>query len=182
MAIILHDIGKLQTCTMTDDGKITFLGHENASSSIARKELQKLRFSNDEIEYIDSLIKYHMMIHTIEMNDERNRYDALAELYIRLRENADLLIDIITFAKLDDNDKMNDYQGLIDIVVSFETMPRLIAGNDVISYPDWIKGDLIKRMRYLQLSKGLGKQELLKYMKSEEHNIRENRKDENHDN
>lgn len=56
LAGYLHDIGKPRT--KSEDG--SFIGHEKVSSDLAKDELLYLRFSNREIEYITTLLRYHM--------------------------------------------------------------------------------------------------------------------------
>jgi tRNA nucleotidyltransferase/poly(A) polymerase len=56
LAGYLHDVGK--PISYTEDGK--FLGHEIAGAEIITRELQVLRFSNEEIAKISNLVKVHM--------------------------------------------------------------------------------------------------------------------------
>lgn len=56
LAGYLHDVGKPEA--WTDDGR--FIGHERVGAEIVRSELVRLRFSLDEIEKIEGLIRTHM--------------------------------------------------------------------------------------------------------------------------
>ena len=56
----LHDCGKSEAYQCTDEGEISFIGHEDVGSRITRRELKNLTFSNDEIDYISNMVKFHM--------------------------------------------------------------------------------------------------------------------------
>lgn len=60
MAALLHDIGKIKTQTISDDGEIHFLGHERASAEMAKNLLRHLKYSNDFIDKVAFLILHHM--------------------------------------------------------------------------------------------------------------------------
>lgn len=60
MAALLHDIGKIETRSVTEDGNIHFLGHEKASVGIATAILRRLKFSNSFIDEVAFLIGHHM--------------------------------------------------------------------------------------------------------------------------
>ncbi|MCX8123641.1 MAG: CCA tRNA nucleotidyltransferase [Spirochaetes bacterium] len=69
MAALLHDIGKIKTRREGSDGDYTFYNHEVISSTIARKIMRRLKFSNDEIEYVCNLIVNHMFHYTPDWTD-----------------------------------------------------------------------------------------------------------------
>ena len=62
--MLLHDIGKPATFTPPDPAKpgdrIRFNGHVEVGITIARKILNRLRFSNDECTQILALVQHHM--------------------------------------------------------------------------------------------------------------------------
>ncbi len=57
---LLHDIGKPHTKELDDSGRARFLGHSREGASLSRSILQRLRFSNHEIEYIETLVYNHL--------------------------------------------------------------------------------------------------------------------------
>ena len=168
---ILHDTGKIKTFKK-EGNKISFINHEDESLKIADKFLNNLKFSNNDKKYIETLIKYHMIIHEIsDSTDEKLQRNHLAKIYIELFEDEELLNDCIEFAKKDSLDDLSKYEKLKKIVEEFSKEPILIKGKDVEEFPEKIRGKLIKRMRLLQLSKQYNKKELLKILKSEANNI-----------
>jgi poly(A) polymerase len=58
MAVLLHDVGKPQTQTFAE--RIRFDEHDQAGAEIARDICRRLRFSNDQVEQIVSLVGNHM--------------------------------------------------------------------------------------------------------------------------
>jgi tRNA nucleotidyltransferase (CCA-adding enzyme) len=71
-AALLHDIAKPQTVG-DNDGERTFYGHQVLGARIARRILQRLRFSNEEIERITHLVYHHMFYYQEEWTDSAIR-------------------------------------------------------------------------------------------------------------
>jgi len=69
LAALLHDIGKIATRREGHDGDFTFYNHEVIGAKIARKIMRRLKFSNDEIEYVTNLILNHMFHYTQDWTD-----------------------------------------------------------------------------------------------------------------
>lgn len=60
LAALLHDIGKIATREVTDEGKIHFLKHELKSYDMIEDIMRTLKFSNDEIKEVRFLALHHM--------------------------------------------------------------------------------------------------------------------------
>ncbi len=58
LAGFLHDAGKFDAAKQSN-GSLTFAGHENDTTAVIN-DLERLRFSRKDIDYITSLIKTHM--------------------------------------------------------------------------------------------------------------------------
>jgi putative nucleotidyltransferase with HDIG domain len=56
LAALFHDAGKPRTAA--PDG--SFLGHEKVGAEIARETLQRLRFSNEEVDRVAHLVRLHL--------------------------------------------------------------------------------------------------------------------------
>ncbi len=70
-AALLHDVGKPETQSIDERG-IHFYRHAGKGRSIAELILQRLRFSNDDIETVGSLINHHMQfINVMDMRPAR---------------------------------------------------------------------------------------------------------------
>ena len=73
LAGLLHDIGKPQTRTVDDCGRIHFYRHEIVGEKIATSVLRRLKFSNKTIDKVTTLIRYHMFNYTSEWKDSTIR-------------------------------------------------------------------------------------------------------------
>ncbi len=60
LAALLHDVSKPETRLLTDEGGATFYGHEKRGSRVARKAMQRLRYSNQITDQVCLLIDKHM--------------------------------------------------------------------------------------------------------------------------
>lgn len=61
MAALLHDIGKIKTKTIGEDGRVHFYKHEIASAEMVETILRRLKYSNDFIEEVKFLVANHMV-------------------------------------------------------------------------------------------------------------------------
>lgn len=59
-ATLLHDIGKVDTYKVASDGNVTFYNHEVVGASIAKQICRRFNFSNDQLNKIYRLIRWHM--------------------------------------------------------------------------------------------------------------------------
>jgi poly(A) polymerase len=63
MAALLHDIGKPKTRKFEGEGRVSFHHHEVVGARLAKKRLEKLRYSNEIIEQVCLLIELHLRFH-----------------------------------------------------------------------------------------------------------------------
>lgn len=60
IAAVFHDLGKLSTKFIGEDGQAHFYGHDKVSTSLARYYLKKLKFDNKTIDTVSKLVLRHM--------------------------------------------------------------------------------------------------------------------------
>ena len=60
LACLLHDVAKPQTKMLDDTGRARFLGHAMEGAAVASTILKRLRFSQNEISYVEMLVKHHL--------------------------------------------------------------------------------------------------------------------------
>ena len=60
LACLLHDVAKPQTKTLDESGRARFLGHSSEGAIVARSILERLRFSQKEIAYVEMLVQHHL--------------------------------------------------------------------------------------------------------------------------
>ncbi len=69
LAALLHDIGKVPTRRMGDDGEYTFYNHEVVGARMTRKLMRRLKFSNEQVQTVINLVSNHMFHYTPEWTD-----------------------------------------------------------------------------------------------------------------
>ena len=62
-AALMHDVGKPRTRRFQDDGTVTFHHHDVVGAKLTRKRMKALRFSNDTIDEVASLVELHLRFH-----------------------------------------------------------------------------------------------------------------------
>jgi tRNA nucleotidyltransferase (CCA-adding enzyme) len=60
LAGYLHDVGKIESTYDPETKRISFKHHEKIGYKLVKEELRKLKFPNNDIEYISNLISLHM--------------------------------------------------------------------------------------------------------------------------
>ncbi len=63
LAALLHDIGKPKTRRFQPGGTVTFHHHDVVGAKMARKRLRALRFSNDVVDQVTTLVELHLRFH-----------------------------------------------------------------------------------------------------------------------
>jgi poly(A) polymerase/tRNA nucleotidyltransferase (CCA-adding enzyme) len=69
LVALLHDIGKVNTKRIGDNGDYTFYNHEVIGSRMVIKMMKRLKFSNTEIETVNNLVINHMFHYTDDWSD-----------------------------------------------------------------------------------------------------------------
>ena len=60
LGAVLHDIGKRQTRTVDENGRIRFFGHEAVGADLAAVRLHQLTFSNTAVAHVKATVAGHM--------------------------------------------------------------------------------------------------------------------------
>ena len=71
MAVLLHDIGKVRSREVSDDGRVHFIGHNIISADMAEEILKRLKYPNHFIGEVKFLVFHHM--DTKEWKDDLSR-------------------------------------------------------------------------------------------------------------
>jgi poly(A) polymerase len=59
---LFHDIAKPQTRGVTDEGRVTFMGHDQAGASVAAEALGRLRASERLSQHVAALTRHHLRL------------------------------------------------------------------------------------------------------------------------
>jgi putative nucleotidyltransferase with HDIG domain len=89
LALLLHDLGKPATRVVDGEGRIRFFGHEDVGADMAEQALRRLKFSNDEIEVLTTMVKHHMRPLLLTQSGVSNR-----AIYRYFRDTGDVGVDI----------------------------------------------------------------------------------------
>lgn len=95
-AAIFHDAGKPATRSIDPDGRIRFFEHEAVGADMAVGRMRALRFSTDEIERVETLIRHHMRPHHL-MESEVSRRAA----YRFFRDMGETGVDVLLLSLAD---------------------------------------------------------------------------------
>jgi poly(A) polymerase len=63
LAALLHDIGKPKTRNLIEGGGVSFHQHEVVGARLAKKRLKELRFDNETIGAVETLVALHLRFH-----------------------------------------------------------------------------------------------------------------------
>jgi poly(A) polymerase/tRNA nucleotidyltransferase (CCA-adding enzyme) len=87
LALLLHDVAKVKTKELDPETQdYHFIGHETVGADMARKIMRRLKFSSDQIEKVDNIIRHHMYYFTDETKDKTiKKFMALPEFRNILR-------------------------------------------------------------------------------------------------
>jgi tRNA nucleotidyltransferase (CCA-adding enzyme) len=91
LAALLHDIGKPQTIEIIDEGA-TFYGHDKLGQKMAEEILKRLRYSNEIIKQVTTLVGKHMF-------SEKAGEKGIRRLINKV--GVDLIFDLIALRKAD---------------------------------------------------------------------------------
>jgi poly(A) polymerase len=144
LAALLHDIAKPQTKATDADGRTRFFGHPEQGAETAAAIMQRLRFSNKEIQLVGLLVKYHLR--PLQMGQEGETPTRRA-IYRYYRDTGDAGLDLLylcladhlaTRARTLDMEQWRQHTALTAYVLEnrFAAAPaapsRLIDGNDIM--------------------------------------------------
>ncbi len=168
LAAFMHDIGKFSTWTI-EDGKHRFIKHDDVGAKLAVKFLKKLHFSNKQIDYISTMVKYH-----IYPSHVMNAPQITEKIMMRfVRKMGDNSIDDIILAQADrlsargpeiTDEVVERNITYLNMLLKFylearetlKPLPKLLSGNDVMKILD-IKpskklGEIMDALHEAQLS------------------------------
>jgi len=60
LGALFHDVGKAETQTIEEDGRIRFLGHDTVGAELAGRRLRQLRLSNELVQAVTQIVAGHM--------------------------------------------------------------------------------------------------------------------------
>ena len=168
LAAFMHDIGKFSTWTI-EEGKHRFIKHDDVGAKMSIKILKKLHFSNKQIDYISSMIKYHIYPSHV-MNSPQITEKIMMRYVRKMDKNS---IDAIILAQADRlsargpeiTDEIVERNIMsLDMLLRFyleeretlKPLPKLLDGNDVMKIlhikPSKRLGEIMEALHEAQIS------------------------------
>lgn len=183
LAGFMHDIGKFSTWTI-EEGRHRFIKHDDVGSKISVKILKDLHFSNKQIDYISSMIKYHIYPSHVMTSPEIT--EKIMMRYIRKMDTNS--IDAIILAQADRlsargpeitdaivEKNINSLNYLLNFYIekrkTLEPLPKLLDGNEIMELlnikPSKQLGEILNSLYEAQLNgEVLTKDDALKFVKN----------------
>ena len=182
LSALLHDIAKPQTKTIDNDGRARFLGHSQEGATGAAEILERLRFSNKEIKYVELLISQHLR--PLQMSHQG--MPSRRAVYRFFRDIEELYIDLLFLCMADhlatrgpelDLVQWREHTALTEYVLnahreqeSLSLPPRLLNGYDLIKefgmQPGPEIGKVLETLREAQAAGEIStKQEAMDFVK-----------------
>jgi poly(A) polymerase len=96
LAALLHDIGKPKTRNLIPGGGVSFHHHEVVGARLSKKRLKELRFDNETIEAVETLVALHLRFHGY---GEGEWTDSAVRRYVR--DAGDLLVHLHLLTRAD---------------------------------------------------------------------------------
>lgn len=157
---LFHDVGKRQTQTTDDDGRIRFFGHDEVGADMAARIVSSLSFSNEAKRRVRTIVTGHMRPLQLAL-ERRTPSRRTVYRYFRALHEAGLDVGLLALADhLATYDGIGDWTGwesLLRVVGSlYQTYftgyeqtvapPRLLNGQDIIMELDEPPGQEIGRL------------------------------------
>lgn len=168
LAAFMHDIGKFSTWTI-EEGKHRFIKHDDVGAKMSVKILKDLHCSNKQIDYISSMIKYHiypshvmtspqitekiMMRYVRKM--DKNSIDAIILAQAdRLSARGPEITDEIVERNITSLNMLLKFY--LETRETLKPLPKLLSGNDVMDIlnikPSRKLGEIMEALHEAQIS------------------------------
>lgn len=104
LAALFHDIGKYATRT-DKDGKIQFIGHAEVGAQITEEIMRRLKYSNDDIKKVATIVKHHMDLKGGGHDAEALKDKTLRKLIFKVADKLEPLLNLIHADNISHADK-----------------------------------------------------------------------------
>jgi poly(A) polymerase len=151
-AALLHDAAKPQTRGVLPDGRVTFIGHDQAGADLARNVLRRLRSSQRLSDYVAALTRHHLRLGFLVHERPLGR----REIWRYLRATAPYSVEVTIFTiadRLATRGRNADEAIAAHVALAREVLAHAVA--DMPREP-LIRGDELARELGLQPGPQLG--------------------------
>lgn len=95
IAALFHDLGKIKTKTVGEDGRIHFYNHENVSAFLCDVRLRTMKYPNDTIKRVRKAVNAHMRTKSFGDDCAKLKNKSIRKLQYDLGDTFDLTMDLI---------------------------------------------------------------------------------------
>ena len=131
LGVLLHDIAKPATFTVDEDGRIRFNGHDKLGAVMAGEILRRMKFSNEVIEAVQTVVEHHMSFKDV----THMRQSTLKRMMARPTWSDELALHRVDC--LGSNGMLDNYEFMVSKVREFSREPLiprpLLSGHDLIA-------------------------------------------------
>ncbi|EOR26513.1 MULTISPECIES: CCA tRNA nucleotidyltransferase [Clostridium] len=157
LSALLHDVGKLNTLTLQDDGIYRFPNHNVEGAKISKEILRNLRFDNYTINSVSKLIEHHLVL---KVNYIPTRYE-IKKLLLEVGEDIIYLLFDLQSADIRSLDNPKPFLKKVDYIK--DTVSDILKKREPLYIRNLdINGEIL--LEELNLSSGKIVGEILKYL------------------
>ena len=168
LAALYHDSGKALIVPTREDDKVIYPNHAEKSANIVRERMKALAFSNEEIQFVYSVIRYHMADELKTIGEEEDPYRSIYR-YFRETAYSGVMIGFLHLADL-----IATYENSISPSrwkLALKSVDKIFDGwfnhyTEVVSPPKLLNGNDLMEKLGLQPGRELGK--ILKQIREEQ--------------
>lgn len=95
LAALFHDLGKIKTKTIDENGNVHFYNHENVSAFLCDYKLRAMKYPNDIIKRVRKAVNSHMRTKSFGDTCEKVKDKSIRKLQFALGDVFDLTMDLI---------------------------------------------------------------------------------------
>ncbi len=159
-ATLLHDLGKPQTRSVDQRGRVRFLGHEEEGAHLARRICARLRMSGQDRSYVTFIVENHRR--PLLLFDAHQRASLGSRGIVRFaRRFQDDLIGLLLHSVADQRAKADVAPESLSALITFSegifstyfsdlkprlAAPKLVTGHDLIRHFNLRPSELIGRL------------------------------------
>ena len=154
LAALLHDIGKPKTRNLIEGGGVSFHHHEVVGARLTKKRLKELRFDNETIDAVETLVALHLRFHGY---GEGEWTDSAVRRYVR--DAGELLTHLHILTRADCTTRnVKKAERLSRIYDSLEARIEILMEQEELSKirPD-LDGAQVMQLLQIKPSAGVGK-------------------------
>ena len=95
VAALFHDLGKIKTKTVDENGKIHFYNHENVSAFLSEVRMKTMKYPNDIIKRVRKAVNAHMRTKSFGDDCAKLKDKSVRKLQLALGDTFELTMDLI---------------------------------------------------------------------------------------